>query len=75
MMLTVDCKNCHSTFSLRGWLEKEDLKGTSYENKINTITEDELQELEQKGIIKDEWDRFLDNPVCPECGSKDVIYF
>lgn len=75
MMLTVDCKNCHSTFSLRGWLEKEDLKGTSYENKINTITEDELQELEQKGIIKDEWDRFLDNPVCPKCGSKDVIYF
>ena len=43
MMLTVVCKNCHSEFSLRGWLEKEDLKGTSYENKINTITEDELQ--------------------------------
>ena len=75
MMLTVVCKNCHSEISLRGWLEKEDLKGTSYENKINTITEDELQELEQKGIIKDEWDRFLDNPICPDCGSKNVIYF
>ena len=37
--------------------------------------EDELQELEQKGIIKDEWDRFLDNPICPDCGSKNVIYF
>lgn len=75
MMLTVICKKCHSEFSLRGWLEKEDLKGTSYENKINTITEDELQELEQKGIIKDEWDRFLDNPVCPDCGSENVVYF
>jgi DNA-directed RNA polymerase subunit M/transcription elongation factor TFIIS len=75
MMLTVICKKCHSEFFLRGWLEKEDLKGTSYENKINTITEDELQELEQKGIIKDEWDRFLDNPICPDCGSNNVIYF
>lgn len=61
--------------SLRAWPEKEDLKGTPYENKINTITEDELQELEQKGIIKDEWDKFFDNPICPDCGSKDVIYF
>ena len=75
MMLTVFCKKCHSENSLRAWLEKEDLKGTPYENKINTITEDELQELEQKGIIKDEWDRFLDNPICPDCGSKNVIYF
>lgn len=75
MMLTVICKDCHSEFSLRGWLEKKDLKGTSYENRMDTISEEELIELENKNIIKDEWDRFLDNPICPDCASKNVIYF
>ena len=74
-MLSVICNDCGGMFSLRGWIEKEDLKNTPYENKIDTITEDELYQLEEKGKIKDEWDKFEDNPVCPDCGSENVVWF
>lgn len=74
-MLEVVCNDCETETSLRGWIEKEDLKNTEYEGLMDTITEDELYELERSGKIKDPWDRFLDNPVCPECGSKNVFWF
>lgn len=67
-MLQVICKDCHEESSLRGWIEKEDLIGTKYENLMNTITEDELYILQEKGEIKDEWDRW--DGKCPECGSE-----
>lgn len=75
MMLTVICYNCGYMDSLRGWVEKEDLIGTEYESRINTITEQELDELQEKGEIKDEMDKFEENPICPECGSKNVKAF
>ena len=31
MMLTVTCNDCGKMFSIRGWIEKEDLKNTPYE--------------------------------------------
>lgn len=71
-MLTVCCYECGAMYALRGWIEKEDLKNTPYENMINTITDEQLHELEQKGLIKDEMDRFEENPVCRECGSENV---
>ena len=74
-MLQVVCKRCRSENSLRGWIEREDLIGTKYEHLMNTITEEELYELEKNGEIKDEWDRWRENPVCPDCGSKKVISF
>lgn len=72
-MLQVICKDCGQENSLRGWIEKEDLIGTKYQNLIDTITEDELYALEETGEIKDEWDRWEGN--CPVCGSKNVIAF
>ncbi len=74
-MLEVVCRDCNSETSLRGWLEKEDLKGTEYEHFMDTITEDELFVLQNSGKVKDQWDRFMENPVCPECGSKNVYWF
>lgn len=74
MMLTVSCCDCGEIFSLRGWIEKEDLKNTPYENIMNTITDEQLHDLERNGIIKDEMDRFKENPVCPECGSNNVVW-
>lgn len=74
MMLIVNCCDCGEMFSLRGWIEKEDLKGTPYENLINTITDEELRKLEVEGKIKDEMDKFEENPICPECGSKNVTW-
>lgn len=44
MMLTLTCNDCGEMFSLRGWIEKEDLKNTPYENVMNTITDEQLQE-------------------------------
>lgn len=73
MMLTIICNDCHSEHCIRGWIEKKDLKGTAYENMIATITDKELYELESKGKIKDEVDKFYDNPVCPECGSTNIV--
>ena len=72
-MLQVICKDCNEESSLRGWIEKEDLIGTEYENRIDTITEKELYELEEKGKIKDPWDRW--DGRCPVCGSENVISF
>lgn len=72
MMLTVTCNDCGEMFSLRGWIETEDLKNTPYENVMNTITDEQLQELYRNGMVKDEMDKFKENPICPECGSKNV---
>lgn len=72
-MLQVICKDCGVESSLRGYIEKEDLRGTRYENLMNTITEEELNELNQKGEIKDPWERCDES--CPVCGSKNIIWF
>ena len=72
-MLQVECSDCLSTHSLRGYVEKEDLIGTKYENRIETITEDELHDLQEKGEIKDPWERW--DGKCPNCGSENVISF
>ena len=74
-MLQVICKDCKNENHLRGWIEKKDLLGTKYEKLMDTITEEELNELERKGEIKDEWDRWEENPICPDCGSKNVITY
>lgn len=74
MMLSVTCNDCGEMYSLRGWIEKEDLKGTPYENMMNSITEEQLYELHQKGEIKDEMERFEANPICKKCGSKNVLF-
>lgn len=74
-MLQIICKKCGSENSLRGWIEKEDLIGTKYEHLMSTITEEELDELEKKGEIKDKWDKWMENRVCPDCGSDKVIFF
>lgn len=74
-MLQVYCKDCGNETSIRGWLEREDLKGTKYEDRIDTITEDELWELGCTEKVKDPWNKWYENPVCPECGSKNVIAF
>lgn len=72
-MLQVVCKDCGDETSLRGWIEKEDLIGTKYEYLMDTITEDELYDLQEKGEIKDPWDRW--DETCPVCGSKNVFAF
>ena len=72
-MLNIICKDCGYMTSLRGWVEKEDLIGTKYEDMMDSITDDKLSDLEDKGEVKDEWDKFEENPICPECGSKNII--
>ena len=74
-MLQIHCKDCGSENSMRGWIDKEDLRNTEYEYMMDTITEKELYQLEQEGKIKDQWDKFENNPVCPDCGSSNVITF
>lgn len=74
MMLTVTCNDCGKMFSIRGWIEKEDLKNTPYENVMNTITDEQLTELYRNEMVKDEMDKFEENPICPECGSKNVVW-
>ncbi len=74
-MLSIICNDCGNKDSLRGWVEKQDLIGTKYEHMIDSITEEELYDLEIKGKVKDRWDKFVENPICPECGSKNVIWF
>lgn len=44
-MLLVICKDCGEESSLRGYIEKEDLRGTRYENLMDTITEEELKSI------------------------------
>ena len=56
------------------YFEKEDLKNTPYENVMNTITDEQLTELYRNGMVKDEMDKFEENPICPECGSKNVVW-
>lgn len=73
MMLQVECMDCHQRASLRGWVEKEDLIGTEYESLMDSITEDELWELEKTGKVKDEWDRW--DGKCPSCGSENVVSY
>ena len=41
-MLTICCNQCGEMYSLRGWIEKEDLRGTQFEEKMNRITDTEL---------------------------------
>lgn len=72
-MLQIVCKDCGFESSLRGYIIKEDLIGTKYEPLIDTITQEELYELDQKGEIQDEWDRW--DGTCPHCKSKNVISF
>lgn len=52
MMLTVTCNDCGKMFSIRGWIEKEDLKNTPYENVMNTITDEQLTELYRNGFVQ-----------------------
>ena len=61
-------------YSLRGWIDKEDLHSTQFEGKIDTITDVELRTLEEKGLIHDEVDVFEKNPCCRYCGSKNVTW-
>lgn len=72
-VLTVYCKKCKQDNSLCGFIKRSDLKGTKYENRMNTITDEELDALEAAGEIQDEWDRW--DGKCPNCGSEDVIAF
>ncbi|MFR5393477.1 MAG: hypothetical protein ACLTG6_07860 [Roseburia faecis] len=72
-MLQIVCKDCGAEESLRGWIAKEDLLGTEYEELMDTITDEELQSLEKAGKIQDEWDKW--DGKCPVCGSKNVITF
>lgn len=62
-MLSVICKDCKEEFSFRGWIDREDLKGTEYESQIDSITDEELYSLEKTDKIKDEWEKFEENPV------------
>lgn len=73
MILQVYCKKCGNEDSLFGFVTKNDLKGTKYEHLMDTITDEELSELEQAGKIQDEWDKW--DGRCPNCGSNDVISF
>lgn len=72
-VLTVYCKKCKHDSSLCGFIQRSDLRGTKYENKMNTITDEELDALEAAGEIQDEWDRW--DGKCPNCGSEDVTAF
>ena len=55
MMLTVTCYDCGEMYSLRGWIDKEDLHSTQFEGKIDTITDVELRTLEEKGLSMMKW--------------------
>lgn len=74
MMLTVSCCECGEMYSLRGWVTKEDLIGTEFENRIDSIDDKKLHELQNTGKIKDQVDKFYENPVCVYCGSNKVSY-
>lgn len=42
MMITVICNDCGDMFSLRRWIEKEDLINTPLESIQDTITDEQL---------------------------------
>ena len=50
-ILQIECGKCHQSFSLRGYIEKEDLLGTEYESLMNTITDNELCELSHEAMM------------------------
>lgn len=64
-MLQVYCKDCGNETSIRGQLEREDLKGTKYEDRIDTITDDELWELQRTEKVKDPWGKWYDISFFP----------
>lgn len=74
-MLQVECRDCGATFSLRGWVEPEDLLGTQWEG----YTNQDIVNAEKKnprifdGL--DPWDKFESNEICPRCGSSNIISF
>ena len=74
-MLSVECRDCHFLSSLRGWIEPEDLIGTKWEG----LSQDQIDEMKNKNINifngLDPWDKFDENPICPYCGSKNVISY
>lgn len=74
-MLSVECRDCHSFTSLRGWVEPEDFIGTKWEG----LTQAQIDEMENENIHifdgLDPWDKFYENPICPECGSENVISY
>ena len=72
-MLQIECSDCLNTNTLRGYVIKEDLIGTKYENLIDTVTDHELHNLEEKGLIESPWDKW--DGKCPDCGSKNVISY
>lgn len=39
------------------------------------LSVDELWELGSTEKVKDPWNKWYDNLVCPECGSKNVVAF
>lgn len=75
MMLTIECKKCRHTDSLRGWIEPEDLKGTEWEG----YTQEQIDEAEREDPLifsgLDPVDRFQATEQCPYCGSTDIISF
>ena len=75
-IMQVVCNKCGSESHMRGWIEKEDLKGTKYEHLIDNITDEELDKLERAGEILDEFDKWeADGGICPDCGSKDTYWY
>lgn len=72
-MLEVECRDCAYTTSLRCFVTKEDLIGTEYEGLMDSISEEELCDLERKGKVKDPLERW--DGKCPNCGSRNVITF
>ena len=63
-MLQVECRDCGATFSLRGWIEPEDLIGTQWEGYTN---QDIVNAEKENPRI------FESNEICPFCGSSNVI--
>lgn len=74
-ILQVECFDCLSIFSLRGFVEPEDLVGTQWEG----CSKEEMGKLEDEDSFifegLDPWSKFDDNPVCLDCGSKRVISY
>ena len=75
-MMQVVCRKCGNETPMRGWIEKEDLKGTKYEHLIDIITEEQLDDLERTGEVMDEFDKWeATGSICPDCGSKDTYWY
>ena len=74
-MLQVECWDCQATFSLRGWIEPEDLIGTQWAG----YTKEEIATAEKENPTLfaglDPWDKFDNDKRCPYCGSSNVVSF